>query len=315
MEEGYALYTNLNRFFYGRATSTDIIQLSTVQRSTEYASRLYFDNVGALSLLSFEMTPAYSSVSSMFPIGFLQNPSGALRTGFILKSSFATHSDVKNVDDSFPSSLAPVFVGFSKMQFYVNGASSFASHHRGYVVKQQNGGAVLIQDVSDDGKLISGIVQTDFVSDTVTQTPALAGTLTISGLTSADLGDVTSPTVTTSTSVTLVATLGSTVTSWSSTDVGKTIVFNRGSFLITAVPNPSTVTALVVARPLSLTAATPGTWSAYDFRTEISYTTDSNQLLTISSGPGTFMTATLASGSFAFTDDCTIARLGPLLTY
>jgi hypothetical protein len=152
-------------------------------------------------------------------------------------------------------------------------------------------------------------------AETSTNSPALAYSITLSS--SLSLGDSTAPYISSSPSLTSVTiTLSS--SGFLPSDVGKTIVFNGASIVISAWTSGTSVTgyvyeyycfsksnlryisSLVVRAPMSLSSTTiaSGSWTMYDFRSYIEYAKSYSQTATVTSS-STYATVTLSAGTMS----------------
>ncbi|KAJ3235481.1 hypothetical protein HDU81_000424 [Chytriomyces hyalinus] len=303
-DETIALVTNLKNFYYARAGTKTISKISSVKPPSLSFADVMVDQLGNVFATWIATPASYPDTASLYPLGFLNSPSGDVRNWldpYLKRVSVAKESAARVLDVSFAASIVPVFIGPWRVQFYASGAVNgavFQDSHVGMrILLAATGGSAVIKSVSSQGYIADCVITQSFVGDSTTRTPALDRSLVIAGNT----GAVTSPTISDSTSYsTSTLTLsGSGSGVWYTSDVGKTVVANFGSFLITAYSSTTAVTVSVIRAPLTVGTVLTGSWSVYDFRSYIEYNTNS-QSITIGSVSSGLATVTLAAGTMTF---------------
>ncbi|KAJ3139409.1 Golgi transport complex subunit 1 [Physocladia obscura] len=303
----FALLTNFNNIYYGRAGINQIILARTFNPSAANLIEIMLDEMGDLFALNLTglSSGTYSSLSSSYPMGFLKTISGNTRIAgsnspYLSRVSIPLDSIVYANDSSFAAALVPVFIGAYRVQFYAvsfGSRSTFLQSHIGLIITQISGeGKALINSVSSGGLVADCTIVKSLVGDTNAHTPAVAGSLTIPSIT---VGDVTDPLVSdlTLTSTSLLTISGA---SWMMSDVGKTVVANFGSFLITSIASSTVASVTVYRQPLSVGLVASGSWFIYDFRAYIEYTQTYSQSITIGAVISGMQTVTLEPGVLTF---------------
>nr|KAJ3418666.1 hypothetical protein HK105_008004 [Polyrhizophydium stewartii] len=311
-DESIVFLSSAGRVFYGMILTAEFVLVRTVPPiGTAELASLASDGKGGLSVVWTEAQPAYGGASTAYPSGFLADSMGTLRKTILNAVPISRASTISPADDSFGSTLAPVFLSATRVRVYVVSPATsnyFRQHHRGWQISHKNGGAVVIRSIAADGMSADCEIATPLVPETATQSPAIAASLTVSGL-SGLTGDVTtlpliSTTVTPQTVTLTLTSLGGSGVGWMFSDIGKTVVVNYAAIVITAVASTTSATGSLIQKPnmaaaaASLTVAT-GAWAMYDFRPSADYATTVTQSISLSVS-GTAVTVTLAAGEMSF---------------
>ncbi|KAJ3023220.1 UNVERIFIED_CONTAM: hypothetical protein HDU68_008723 [Siphonaria sp. JEL0065] len=296
----FVLQTNLKNIYYGRAGTVEIVKVNTFNPKTTNLVHVVMNEMGNVFGLTLEtISSSYSSTASDYPMGFLKTITGTIRDStspYLNKIRIPLDSITVTADFSFGESLVPVFLGKYRVQFFAMTASSFKSQHIGLMLSLSSGGVAVINSVSSLGHVADCTIKTLFTSDTSTNTPAIARDLVISTA----VGSSTTPLVSDSTTTitTSLTISGSGSGTWMYADIGKTVVANHGSFLITGLTSSTIATANVVRAPLSSGTVSSGNWQVYDFRSFAEYGQTGS--LALGTGNGV-QTVTLSSSALIFT--------------
>jgi hypothetical protein len=307
--ESYGLLTNFNRVFFGKVSSASLIPIRSFSAASTQLVDLLVDDSGTLDVLTVEAAVTYPANAALYPIGFLKTSQGDLRTiddSFLKKIPIPTRSLIPTADESFDVNLVPIFIGNTTVQFYAHTdtqSGTFLKRHEGYQIRTLKGGSAIITGVSDNGRLTNCSVISPFLAETETDSSALLLSLTLPSTT---LGDMTAPTITETPPLTVITlTLsGSATGGWQASDVGKTVVANQASIVITSITSVTSASGKVIRPPLAVGNLAPGSWYMYDFRAYIEYATTPTQGVTVGSTSGNLATVTLANpGIMSFTKD------------
>jgi hypothetical protein len=174
-------------------------------------------------------------------------------------------------------------------------------------------GSAVITHISDDGIMAEGVVIDEFARDSLTHSPQLQHNLRVipsnASLLSVSNADSWNPEdfIVNFIPVTLV--LEGSVTpynGWRRNDVGKTVMFEYGSILLSNLINRTHIQAHVVKLPsYGVTFAASGSWELYNVQGVYEFAESYNQTLTISSpDSNNIVTATLSSGNGEFDKYC-----------
>ena len=304
------LVTNLNNVYCGNTASAQFILITSTSYTSSGLSAVIADASGNMGVLVTSSSTYSSSTISLMPC-FVTSVSGTLRGTILERNNLPISSLVDDADYSFASSLVPVFLSPSRVQLFALGSASpniFHQYFTGMAVTLTNGGSAVINSVSSDGLVADCQITSTLISESPDQSPAVGATLTVTGFTT-NLGDVTTmgSLSTSPSTITVTLTLSSLVSiyGWLYSDIGKTVVVNQASILITSLTSTTVATGSMVQLPYvqttnTLTAKT-GSWSIYDFRSFKEFAGNSAQSITLTSGPtSTTNTVTIQAGLIAF---------------
>ncbi|KAJ3072725.1 hypothetical protein HDU98_003037 [Podochytrium sp. JEL0797] len=261
----FVLLTNSNNIYHGRAGTVEIVRVNTWNPRLGNLVEVMMDETGSAFGLSLATVSTYSSLSADYPMGFLKTVTGQTRDAsnpYLSKVVIPLQSVAAVADVSFADTLVPVFMSLYRVQLYSPGGM-FVASHVGMKVSIASGGVVVVNSVSGLGYVADCTVTTLLVSDSAAH--ALGQSITI-GNTS--LGDATNPLVADvalSSPTTLTLSMSGTGT-WLLSDVGKSVVVNQGSFLITSITSDTVAAVHVIRAPLSVSMAASGSWKVYDMR-------------------------------------------------
>ncbi|KAI9366886.1 cation channel sperm-associated protein subunit beta protein family-domain-containing protein [Zopfochytrium polystomum] len=308
--ELFSLLASDYSVFFGDTSSRALGSGSTVRHGTNGLIDLYSDTFGVPSVLEFDYTTSYPAAGS-YPMGFLKLPNGAIRDAddpFIRKYPIPVRSVASTTDFAIPAALVPVYTGPKSLQLFAyssDNSARFSPVHTGLVVKQRDGGQVLITSISASGYVANGIIRAPLVGATSTVSPALQFDLNfqgVSALTDLSNGDIVEP-VATSSTVTLSLTSANAPTGgWRQSDVGKTVVANLGSFVIAQITSSTAAVAVMVRAPTSISVVSTGSWAIYDFRSFIESALSTSQTVTIGSISAKQAVVTISNGEMTFDD-------------
>ncbi|KAJ3417295.1 hypothetical protein HDV05_005751 [Chytridiales sp. JEL 0842] len=307
--DAFGLVTNMNRVFYGRVSSRNLVPVRSLNPPSTQTVELLVDESGTLNALMVEAMVSYPATVTSYPIGFLKTLQGDIRTidnPMIKTVALPTQSMLLTTDESFDVNLVPVITGNVTVQFYAHTESTsfvFQTRHTGYALRQSLGGLAIVSSVSPNGRLVNCSIVSPLVAESASASSAVGFSLTIGAT---PLGDVTAPFIMESPSlVSVTLTLsGAGTGGWQANDIGKTVIANQGSIVIIGVTSATVATGRVVRPPLSLAVVAPRSWSMYDFRSYIEYAATDTQSVTVSATTANLATVTLANpGLMSFTTD------------
>lgn len=272
--DAYIMRTNLNRIFYGSILSANILEIRSIGSHQEEHMVISADNTG--SFWTFSVPSNYT--------GYITS-SGSIRTALtesplIIRRRIPIKFEKANLDESAGLTLIPIWNGPNSLQFYVNGSGSISKDLSGYKINHENGGEFAISHISSDGKMLYGNLKSPLIPESEAQSPATFGLLSVLGITTRrDAIQQNYP----SQPLNYVNLVVSNILSngWIFSDVGKTIVFNMGSILITSITNNTYARGIVISPPKDTADAISGSWKIYDFRSFYEYPIDPTQSLTI----------------------------------
>ncbi|KAI9206844.1 cation channel sperm-associated protein subunit beta protein family-domain-containing protein [Polychytrium aggregatum] len=310
---GYVIETTAMGLYYGKDYSLGIARLASVSLNPASMSSAILNKAGGLNYVRLETVPSYSSNQSLYPQGFLKDSSGTLRSypdSFVKRWTIPLQSLLGATDMSFGSALVPVMQQDGRLSFYAASTATsstvFLPSHIGGLIGLASGGVVFIDGIDSSGRIAFGIIRTPLASDSASIAPALSSSLGISGATttSSILAALIQPTAVTF-NVTLTLISPPTGSVWLYSDIGKTVIANSASILITGIVNSTMASGELYFGLTSSAVASPGTWGIYDFRSANNVALTQSQTLGVSSvANSTLVGLRLSAGfmSFQYTD-------------
>ena len=295
---GFLMLTNFRQAFYGRVSTNSLMPLRSLRFDPFWiGNSLIMDESGDIFVLSLAK-PDYSI--SSYPNGFLASALGDFRTdltaqGHYLRRYVLPLEDLLDGhDDSFNAALVPVFNSQNRVRMFSSGSDTFKFYHEGLSIRQPDGfGRAFIVSIAEDQSFADCITTLDFSADA---SPAVTQNLIITGI---------SILLTTYTSIITVPQLTPIVLTlsgagWRANDVGKTVVYSQGSFLITQFVNATVVNGVVYRAPFTTAPAVAGSWNLYDFRSTLNLATTASQTITVSNGGANSINVVLNAGILEF---------------
>jgi hypothetical protein len=275
----FLLETLSGELYFGRVGSTEIAPLGFSTNTIGKLSRSFIDEQGVVRVVSVYKAP-YDYTSFAF------STAAASEMGYV--AYIPVDSFLQHIDISSEFTLVPAFTSKGQIRFYAY-KNLFSSQLYNWQIKHGDGQAV-IHAVSA-GEYVDCYIISDFVPEKTGIVSATSVRVDID---------------TTSTllwqSVSLVSS-----SSWLLSDIGKTLVINAGSFLITSLVNSTHATAEVAQYPIADVSIDSLDWRLYDFAAykELAGNFDQDAVVSVDS-VGLFG---VSLGSFAATDDCKFAFL------
>jgi hypothetical protein len=261
--------------FYTRFPSLQVIQLKDIVPDTSLFASYNLNHIGELSVI--HLLPS--------TLGYFTSSKSLKKS--IRRFKIPLKSSVLMADSSFGSHLSPIFGTARNIKFWsAQTNNTFMTNHVSMQLTLDTGKAHLVEP----GRLSSLKYSQTFSEETMNASLTIMDpsfVLDIQKMVSMDNIPLNS--------VNLALSNGT----WSFSDIGKTVLFNYGSILITEIQSSTVAIGQVIYTPVSSGIAAPREWKMYDFRGFINYATYTDQSLSISSTNGLF-TVNLSAGKFKF---------------
>lgn len=307
--DGFVFKTNSSNMFYGKISASEVVQVGTSSPNSNF-NKLVGLSGASKSFAEISLNSS-SCAGPTYPSGLVADSLGNLRSSsnpFILVTRVAIESNFNPIEYRFNSSLVPVFLDSTTVFMFIFDSiyNSFSQPNVNWKISQVNvagGGSAIVQRIISSGRIAECKIESQFVSESSTNSPALNNILTIfnSKISFVSSGNILNYTTWDAVGLNLSPPVsgGSVGAGWLYSDIGKTIVVNQGSIIITSIVNNTYALGSIAYYPTSTTAA-PTYWNMYDFRSFAELAV-SNQSATItSSGTTGLFFVSVNSGLFSF---------------
>ncbi|KAI9138555.1 hypothetical protein BKA69DRAFT_1091213 [Paraphysoderma sedebokerense] len=272
---------------------------------------IVMDEEGVLSRLTLDNPNSYPSNMTFYPLGFLENPAGEIRSSsqFLKRLRIPFQSFLKIADTSEGMNLVPTFQPNSRSRFHAirnNGTihyNGIPASHRNFKLVSNHGGEGIVTAISPDGTFMDVINLQTFKADSKSENISRYNDLAVSTFTSTLISyfSTTTPPLE---SVNVTISPASTY-AFTKADMYKTIVANSGSIFLTAITSTTTAQGVIVVPPTS-NSASAGTWSIHDLKPFIQTSLGINQTVDIVNAGGVnnrVYNVSITAGGYKFTTD------------
>ena len=259
----FAGLTKSGRVYYGRVGSKVVVPVMSAGWTGK--KFLSFDSHGQLAVLS----PLEGKMDVYFP---------------------PVRAYLPVLDSSLSLSLVPIIESNEEVFMYVSDIKNTGDKLVSNVMEQEltdtRGNLLLWSEISRDKKVLKAFVETEIQAEMGSVTLIVQGAVAKSGkMTGLDF---TSAGVT----VTIIG------PSFTYADIGKALLVDTGSLLLTKLLNATSMEATVI-KPFD-NVGTYSSWAMYDFRPYVEYAKTADQVITLTNTGGNSYSVTLSAGAYSF---------------